>query len=189
MAIFSAARRQSALLDDGMLRPDSRIDTRDRMALLGQYGGALPAGATGDASGLSFRHQRLFDGLADLWSPVDPIGTSGGLARTYQQEQTSVPYVLDRKSAVDSPELVGLLEGEDMVTVDTCRFPPATVLGTNWIVVDKSITIAGAEGQNYGQGWVVKGDPVSEDDLDDLRRAGMVEAYVTRLTGLPEGVG
>lgn len=134
---------------------------------------------------LSFRHSRLFKGLADLWQPTFPVGATGGTATSWALATSAVPYVLDRKSAVETPWLIGAIEGEDMITTDTMRFPPGTVFGSHWIIVDRSITITGAEGENFNGGWAVKGDPVRDDNLDLIRRAGMVEAYTTRLSKLP----
>lgn len=139
-------------------------------------------------SPMIFRHRRLFKSLCDLWKPVDAVGPGGGLPRTWEGSApvlTAVPYVLDRKSATESPYVLGQIEGSDLITTDTARFPPGVEIHSSWIIVDRSLTRLGAQGQNYGGGWVVLGDPVSDDDLDDIRRAGMVEAYTSRLTDLP----
>jgi hypothetical protein len=125
----------------------------------------------------------------DLWEPSFPVGASGPTATTYTEALTGVPYHLIRKSAIENPELLALVEGEDLITIDTARFPPGTPLASNWIIVDRTLTIDGEEGLNYGQGWIVRGDPVKRDNIDTLRDVGMVEAYVSRLSKLPTGVG
>ncbi len=137
------------------------------------------------AGTLSFRHRRLFLGLADLWRPSRPHGAAGGLATTYLLALTSVPYVLDRKSAIETPYVVGALEGEEIINTDTARFPPGTEMHSSWIIVDRSLTRLGVPGLNFGGAWALKGDPVMDDELDNVRRAGAVEAYVTRLMEVP----
>lgn len=188
MPISTPLKRESALRSPRRtLRPDDVISARDRLALLGQYAGELPTPTSGFES-LSFRHQRLFLGLADIWKPVNGIGPSGGLPQTFEGNapvQTAVPYVLDRKSATESPYVLGQIEGSDLITTDTARFPPGVELHSSWVIIDRSITIQGVPGENYNGGWIVLGDPVSDDDLDEVRRAGMVEAYTARLSDLP----
>jgi len=138
---------------------------------------------------LHFRHQRLFRHLADLWRPAFPIPAGEFPGDTqYELAEADVPCLFDTKSAVDRPELLGLIEGEDMITVDTVRFPAGTEIDSSWVVVNKSLTPEGAEGLNYGRGWVVKGAPVRDEDWSPSARSGMVEAYVTRLPALPAGV-
>ncbi len=139
---------------------------------------------------LSPRHRRLFLGLADLWRPSDPVGAAGGEAKSYGAEPalSAVPYLLRRKSAIDEPELIGLLESQDMMTVDVAVFPPGTVIGSSWIVVDRSLTVALLEGANYNGAWICRGEAVSKDDMDAIRRAGKVKAYVNRMPEAPDEI-
>jgi hypothetical protein len=128
---------------------------------------------------LHFRHQRLFRHLADLWAPDVPVDAGGGGSTTYTLHTSGVPCLRDAKSAIDSPELLGLIEGEDLISVDTWRFPPGTALDSSWIVVDRT------GGLNHGKGWICKGAPVREEDASSVRTTGMVEAYATRRLRLP----
>ena len=136
---------------------------------------------------LNVRHRRLLLGRADLWKPSDPVGPSGGAAKSYGVEPvlSQAPYLLQRKSAIDAPELIALLEGQDLMTVDVATFPPGTELGSSWILIDRSLTVTGEPGLNYGGGWICRGAAVSKDDLDAIRRAGKVVAYVNRMPKLP----
>jgi hypothetical protein len=132
---------------------------------------------------LHFRHRRLFRHRFDLWKPDYPIDDDSDPSdTTYALNLSAVPGIRDTKSAVDAPELVGLVEGEDMITVDTFRCPPGTELGSNWIIVDRS------GGLNQNRGWTCKGEPVREEDADAVRTTGMVEAYATRLARLPAAI-
>jgi len=139
---------------------------------------------------LSFRQRREFLGKADLWQPAFPVGASGGLATSYGSAPvlSGVPYLLRRKSAVDDPALIALIESQDLITVDVAVFPPGTALGSSWIIIDRSLNVDGEPGQNYNGGWICRGEPVSKDDMDTIRRAGKVKAFVNRLPKLPQAI-
>lgn len=137
---------------------------------------------------LSTAQRRAYTHLADLWEVTNAIAAgafpsdpSYGAAPVL----TAVPAYRRTKSAVDAPEILGLVEGEDMITVDVWRFPVNVELSSSWIIIDRSLTPDGDPGQNYGLGWVAKGDPVREEDWTARRKSGIVEAYASRLVELP----
>lgn len=143
-----------------------------------------------DLSSLPFRQQRLFRDRVDLFRPTENFADGLPSATTYSLAQADVPCIIDTKSAVDNPELLGLIEGEDMITVDTVRFPEGTVLESSWCILCRSLDRSGAPTLNHGKVWVAKGEPVREQSPDGIRRSGMVEAYATRMptNAVPAGV-
>lgn len=127
--------------------------------------------------------------LADIWSVSTTIPADGFPDDPSETlVLTNVPAYRRTKSAVDSPGVAGLLEGEDMVTTDVWRFPKNTALDSSWLIVDRSQQPTGGNGPNYNEVWAVKGDPVKTEDLSPAFPSGKTEAYTTRLGLVPEAL-
>lgn len=133
---------------------------------------------------LHFRHRKLLRHRADLWQPDLPLPPGGKPEdTTYSLALAAVPCLRDTKSAIDSPDgVLAVIEADDMLTVDTWRFPVGVDLGSSWVIVDRS------GGLNDGRAWICKGEPVREEDADTVRTSGMTEAYATRMVRPPAAV-
>lgn len=127
--------------------------------------------------------------LCDIYRPDFDIPPGGDpMKGPYTLAQSGVPCRFVTKSAVDQPDLVGLIESDDLLTVDTVRLPENTEIETSWILVNRTLRQDGTESLNYGRAYILRGDPKRRDSEPGWEDMGRVVAFVSRLAAKPSGV-
>jgi hypothetical protein len=148
----------------------------------GYFGGAGAAPA-------DRRFTRFFTHRADLWEPAFPIPAGGDPAAvTWTPRAVDVPAHFITKSAVDEPELLGLVESDDLMTVDEIHLPEGTNIDSSWILINRSVDINGAPVANYGKAYIARGEPNKRATTIRPRRCGKVVAYVSKLGLVPSDI-
>lgn len=140
---------------------------------------------------LSARQERAYFDLCDLWEPSFAVAASSLPADvTYSLAAISVACRFVVKAGVDALQTVGLVESDDLITVDTIRLPEGQDVESSWIVVNKSLLDDGTAGPYYGKAWMVRGEPRRRSSRSG-RPAGRVVCYATKLpdNALPAGIG
>lgn len=140
---------------------------------------------------LPIHQQGSYFDLCDLWSVSDPDPAANSLPAdpTYTLAQSGVSCRFVVKSGVDALQTVGLVESDDLVTVDELRLPENTTIESGWIAVNKTLLSDGSQGPYYGKAWIVRGEPRRRISTTGVP-AGRVVAYVSKLptNGVPSGV-
>ena len=141
--------------------------------------------------GLIAWQPRFFTERCDLWEPDFPIPAGGDpAATTYTARALNVPAHFIRKSSVDQAMLIGLVESDDLMTVDEIHLPTAaSYVDSSWILVDRSRDLGGNPVASYGKAYIARGEPSKHAaTLLPRRTEGKVIAFVSKLPLLPPGV-
>lgn len=127
--------------------------------------------------------------LCDIYRPSFTIPPGGDpLKGPYTLAEEDVPCRFVTKSAIDQPDLIGLVESDDLITVDTVRLPENTEIESSWIVVNRTLRTDGSESLNFGRAYILRGEPKRRDSDPGFEDMGRVVAFVTKLAVKPAGV-
>lgn len=139
---------------------------------------------------LSSRQTRAYFDLCSIYEPSFTVSASslpGDV--TYTLNEADVPCRFVTRASVDTLQTVGLVEGDDLITVDTIRLPENQEVDSSWIIVNKSLQDDGTNGPYYGKCWIVRGEPRRRTSRSG-RPAGRVVVYATKMpdNSIPAGV-
>lgn len=154
---------------------------------------SLGGGASGGTFdwGLISWQPRFFTDRCDLWQPDFPIPAGGDPgATTWTRRAVGLPAHFIRKSAVDQAMLIGLVESDDLMTVDEIHLPIwAKIIDSSWILIDRTIDVNGDPAGTYGKAYICRGEPAKVSaTITPRQTAAKVIAFVSKLAVVPSGV-
>lgn len=131
---------------------------------------------------LSERQERSYTDLCDIWRPNTTIPAGEYPANTaYELSEEDVPCRFVTASSVDQVQgPLGLVEGEDLLTVDTLRLPENALIDSSWIAVNRAQLDGGGNGPYFNKAWILRGEPKRRVSRAG-RPAGRVVAYASRM--------
>ena len=139
---------------------------------------------------LSARQDRAYTDLCSLYAPSFTVSASSLPSDvTYSLIASAVRCRFVVKAGVDELQTVGLVESDDLVTVDTIRLPEGQTVESSWIIMNQSLLDDLTNGPYYGACWIVRGEPRRRTSRSG-RPAGRVVVYATKLpaNAIPAGV-
>lgn len=112
---------------------------------------------------LTPRQKRLYTDRMDLYRPSMPRNPSTGRVLAPVKEYTpayfDIPCYFQIRSSVETAQLFGRIEGDNIFTVDTIHLDGEQEIDSGWIAVNKTLDSDGSESLNYGRYWIVQGQP------------------------------
>ncbi len=132
-------------------------------------------------SELSRRQEILFTETADLFEAIvelDPT-TKRPVERTFPPRFRDVACYMVPRDDVTGPATVIRLAGDNMFTHDEWHFAEGQELGENWRIRKKSVNADGVPVVDWGEVWLVAGQPKREIKLG-MRDAGNTVVQATR---------
>ena len=127
----------------------------------------------------------------DLYRPGTPRNPSTGRVlaptREYTLAALDVPCYFEIRSSVETPQMFGRMEGDQIFTIDTIHLGGEVEIDSGWIAVNRTFDSAGYPSQNYGRFWVVQGQPKSISNRG-RRRARKRSVEAIQQGRKPEGL-
>ena len=138
---------------------------------------------------LTRRQELFYTDRADLYRPVHDRDPTSGTYRgkRYEPEALAVPCYFEVRSSVETAQLFGRIEGDNMFTVDTVHLDGEQEIDSGWVLVNRTLDADGAPSRNYGRYWIVQGQPksVSNRGRRTARKRSVEAIQVSRK---PEGL-
>lgn len=136
---------------------------------------------------LSVRQRILFQETVDIYEPVLERNPSTGkpTERTFPPAETGVCCYMVPRDDVSGPAIVFRLPGDNMFTHDEWHFSESQRIGENWRIRKKTVNANGEQAEDYGEFWLVSGQPRRDIKLGN-RDAGNTVVQATRETEPPQ---
>jgi hypothetical protein len=135
---------------------------------------------------LTWRQDYLYQHTFDIWKVV-VYGGEHPDDNEYELVEEGVRGLLVTKSSIDSVSDLALMEGDDMLTVDTLNMAEAQPIASSWIALNRSKLSDGSNHPQYGIGWVVRGAPLRVTGTA-TRPTGHSTVYAARMPKLPRQI-
>lgn len=134
---------------------------------------------------LNARQTAAFIHRCDVWKPIFERSAQGDARPVYwTRVLTNVACRFRFRSSLTEPQLVAMLEAQDLTTADTCKFGFGMPIDDYWILINRNVSPDGTPSVNYGKPWIVRGEP--ERTIDGGNRIpGQTKAFVAKLQLTP----
>lgn len=136
-----------------------------------------------------FWQDRLFQHTFDLWEPARTQNAAGRPSTpTYTKTGSAVACYLNRNpSTSDLDAALGRFEQDIIFTLDVLWLTYDQDVGEGWVAVNKTTLSDGSNHPNYGEGWIIRGEPRRITSMVGVGM-GHTECYASMLAELPSGV-